>query len=70
MECKCGVNLEVKGAVQRAYLGKRNAPTKHGLGHYNKDGDYEPDRIADLTAGSYDTVDGCDTCAKCGAVVG
>ena len=69
--CKnCGADLTKRNTVVREYVNKDDGPNRYGDGHYNEDGDFEPDRGVDLSDGRYDNVDGSDTCGNCGEVVG
>jgi hypothetical protein len=71
MNCeKCGTSLNEKYAVLRTYIDKDNKPDVKGLGHYDNEGDFNPDQKIDLSFGRYDLHDGSDTCAHCGNTVG
>ena len=69
--CKgCGADLSLSHSIIRKYINKDDNPSKFGTGHYDENGDYEPDQSVNLTDGRYDTVDGCDTCSNCRGIVG
>lgn len=69
--CPCGNDLEAKGSVCRTYTPKdEKYPESHCFGHYDSNGDFEPDSSPSYPVVHHDLVDGSDTCDKCGAVVG
>ena len=70
MNCRCGASLNTDSAVQREYIDKGDKPNMVSFGHYDENGNFEPDQKVDLSGGNYDTFDGCDTCTDCGNIVG
>lgn len=70
MKCSCGQDLTTRNSVRRTYTNKDDGPDKHGYGHYEENGDFETDNTVHLGDGRYDLVDGSDTCATCGEVIG
>jgi hypothetical protein len=70
MKCNCGASLNERFSVRREYTSKDDAPSVYGEGHYENNGDYEPDTNTSLADGRFDLSDGSDTCTVCGEVVG
>lgn len=68
--CDCGQHLSDNCSVVRSYTNKDNGPDKTCMGHYDDNGDFEPDERVDLSGGRYDLVDGSDKCYNCGCIVG
>lgn len=67
----CHTSLWEKESVTREYVSKNtDNPSSYGRGHYDKNGDYEPDTGPSYPLVSHDLVDGSDTCTHCGAIVG
>lgn len=66
----CGKDLTVPNSVEREYISKDEGPSMFGKGHYDSNGNYDPDNSTDLSGGRYDLIDGSDTCINCGEVVG
>ncbi|QOX80808.1 hypothetical protein FY034_17445 (plasmid) [Trichlorobacter lovleyi] len=68
----CKTNLCAPGAVERHYIDKDAPETMGdfsdaiGFGHYDHEGNFEPDHPADLSGGRYDLMDDSDRCASCG----
>lgn len=71
-KCACGNDLTSVEAVCRTYISKDQDkyPDSHVLGHYEKNGDFEPDGSPDYPLEHHDLVDGSDTCVACGTCVG
>ena len=70
-KCKgCYSDLTKRNSISREYIDKDEGPSRFGSGHYDVEGDYEPDGYVNLSDGRYDNVDGSDTCGDCGEVVG
>lgn len=67
---ECGIDLSRPQSIKRTYTSKRDDSKVSGYGHYDKNGDYDPDVKADLSNGSYDLVEGSDTCSNCENTVG
>jgi len=68
-KCKCGNDLEALFSVRRKYT-SLELPSRFAEGHYDNQGDFDPDTNTDLSGGSFDTFDGADTCTTCLVVVG
>lgn len=68
----CKADLHAPEAVERHYINKDAPETMGdssdaiGFGHYDHEGDFEPDRPANLSGGRYDLMDDSDRCASCG----
>lgn len=68
--CDCGQHLSDNCSVVRTYINKDEGPEKKCMGHYDENGDFEPDERVDLSEGRYDLVDGSDACYNCKSTVG
>lgn len=70
--CSCGNDLETKGSVCRTYVtkDKDKYPDSYCFGHYESNGDFEPDGSPSYPVVHHDLVDGSDKCEECGAIVG
>lgn len=65
----CQFILSETDSITRKYFNK-DGGNKISTGHYDNNGDFEPDTKPDLSDGRYDLVDGSDTCTNCGKVLG
>lgn len=62
----CGSDLSEDATVRRTYVNKDDEDGDvSGLGHYNTEGQYEPDRFDGFGDGRFDLRDDSDTCAHC-----
>lgn len=72
LQCKgCNADLTLRHAIYRKYINKDDEhEIRTGSGHYDKNGDYVPDRNTDLSDGRYGLYDGSDHCSICDEIVG
>ncbi len=64
---KCGADLTVMNSVRREYISKsEDGNSVFGQGHYDTNGDYDPDTSISFGNRSFDLCDDSDTCAACG----
>lgn len=61
---ECKTDLTTWKSVSRGYTNKDGGPSAYALGHYDENGDFEPDN-GPLPEGRYDLGDNSDTCAEC-----
>ena len=66
----CNSDLSKEKSITRVYIDKDSGPDMYSYGHYDSNGDYEPDTNTDLSGGRYDLADGSDSCVECGNVIG
>jgi len=68
---KCQANLTQPRSVSRLYVAKSEGLEDAScLGHYELNGDFEPDSTPSVPLEHHDLLDNSDECQSCGAVVG
>jgi hypothetical protein len=69
---RCGADLALCSSVQRTYISKdpEEYEDSYCLGHYEENGDFEPDSKPSYPVVHHDLLDGSDDCNQCGATVG
>jgi hypothetical protein len=68
----CKRDLTVMHMVTREYIAKNPKENENSYctGHYNKDGNFEPDGKPSYPVVNHDLLDGSDSCTNCTTVVG
>lgn len=65
----CEADLTDKERVCREYISKDGHSSVFSYGHYDQEGNFVPDKEADLSRGRYDLADDSDTCDACGSKI-
>lgn len=67
---QCGNDLNTRNSIRRCYINKDKDSPRYAQGHYDENGNFEPDSMPDLSDGRYDLLDNSDRCAACGENAG